>query len=143
MGLGGDWLRRKVALVGQQRSMLLSRNSRTSMRVRFSCSQRLYSMASPIVLPHDEIEDIWFGGYNFTPGNPPPMEALKRWFYKDPQFDATCQHAPIPSLTKKIPTTRHKTRCPPRQRLVDPRFNTPRIAHANPPPRPIPTQLLP
>jgi hypothetical protein len=96
MGLGGDWLRRKVALVGQQRSMLLSRNSRTSMRVRFSCSQRLYSMASPIVLPHDEIEDIWFGGYNFTPGNPPPMEALKRWFYKDPQFDATCQHPPHP-----------------------------------------------
>ena len=52
-------------------------------------------MASSIVLPHDEIQNIWFEGYDFDPSKEPPMVAMRRWFTKDAALDATCQYLPI------------------------------------------------
>src|SRR5256885_14310970 len=45
-----------------------------------------------IVLPHEEVESLWFGGLNLSPGAAPSMEALvKRWFLHDDKFDLTCR----------------------------------------------------
>src|SRR5579859_7125096 len=54
--------------------------------------------ASNIVLPHEEIDKLLFGGLDFQKGQPPPMNAVMRWFRPNTEFDDTCGYQP-PSLT--------------------------------------------
>jgi len=49
---------------------------------------------STIVLPHEEIESLWFGGLDLQPGQAPSLgPLLKRWFHADTTFDSTCRCA--------------------------------------------------
>ena len=45
----------------------------------------------PIVLPQNEIEELWFGGLNLKAGQTPGMEAVLRWFRSDQAFDSSCK----------------------------------------------------
>jgi hypothetical protein len=60
---------------------------------RIPVSKRLISsMASAgIVLPNEEIEELWFGGLNLRAAHTPAMDAVKRWFFPDPNFDTSCK----------------------------------------------------
>jgi hypothetical protein len=58
----------------------------------FSTSLMSRGNDSAIILPHKEVESLWFGGLNIRPGVAPSIEALvKRWFFQDHTFDSTCR----------------------------------------------------
>jgi len=58
---------------------------------RFSSTM---SSASKIVLPVEEIENLWFGGLDLGPGKPVAMDCAKRWFMGGEEFDTTCKYHP-------------------------------------------------
>ena len=74
-------------------SMNLALRLYSAIRYTVYSSKRPFSTmsASTIVLPYQEIDHLWFGGLNLQPGEPPPMDAVKRWFRKDTIFDTTCK----------------------------------------------------
>ena len=74
-------------------AMVLALRLSSAIRYTTSISVRYFSsMTAPaIVLPHEEIEQLWFGGLDLKPGLPPSMDTMKRWFTKDPEFDASCK----------------------------------------------------
>jgi uncharacterized protein (DUF924 family) len=43
-------------------------------------------------LPHEEIENLWFGGLEFIEGEPFPKPAIQRWFGKSEAFDKKCRY---------------------------------------------------
>ena len=46
---------------------------------------------STLAIPYEEINELWFGGLNFVPGQPFPMESLLRWFKQSDDFDNKCK----------------------------------------------------
>lgn len=45
---------------------------------------------SVVSLPHEEINELWFGGLEFDPEKPFPMEGVQRWFRQTDEFDHKC-----------------------------------------------------
>lgn len=74
-------------------SMVLALRLSPTIRYTTSISARYFSSmtATTIVLPHEEIEQLWFGGLDLKPGCQPSTDAIKRWFRKDPEFDTSCK----------------------------------------------------
>ncbi len=59
----------------------------------YSSKRLISTMKNPeIVLPHQEIDQLWFGGLNLQTGQPPSRDAVKRWFRKDTTFDTNCRY---------------------------------------------------
>jgi hypothetical protein len=65
----------------------------STIRYPVFCPKRFSStMASPVVLPHDEIQDLWFGGLDLRPGQAPSFDVVKRWFFVNETFDSSCKY---------------------------------------------------
>jgi hypothetical protein len=65
----------------------------TPLRRTFSTRPMSQDNNSATVLPHEQVETLWFGGLNLAPGAAPSVGALmKRWFAHDHKFDATCRY---------------------------------------------------
>jgi uncharacterized protein (DUF924 family) len=43
-------------------------------------------------LPHEEINQLWFGGLDFDPERPFPNDAVQRWFRQSDEFDNKCKY---------------------------------------------------
>src|SRR5438270_11679884 len=67
----------------------------------------IFNMASmtnsTIILPHEEIHALWFGGLDLDPGKAPSMDAMMRWFRTEDSFDTQCRSFPIQSPFSTIP----------------------------------------
>lgn len=73
----------------------VSQSTSTPLPRTFSTFPMSQDNSFGIVLPHEEVESLWFGGLNLGPGTAPSMEALvKRWFLHDHKFDSTCRCEP-------------------------------------------------
>lgn len=46
---------------------------------------------SPLTIPYEEVNELWFGGLDFAPGQPYPMESFLRWFRQSDDFDNKCR----------------------------------------------------
>ena len=69
-----------------------SQSTSTPLPRTFSTFPMSQDKSFGIVLPHEEVESLWFGGLNLSPGAAPSIEALvKRWFLHDDKFDSTCR----------------------------------------------------
>jgi hypothetical protein len=55
----------------------------------------IFNMASvtnsTIILPHAEIDALWFGDLDLQPGKAPSMNAMMRWFRTEESFDTHCR----------------------------------------------------